>query len=49
MHVGILGSGSVATTLAGGFLRHGHDVMLGTRVSREALELGVHAGAGGGR
>lgn len=31
MHVGILGSGSVATTLAGGFLRHGHDVMLGTR------------------
>src|SRR5690349_20568317 len=31
MKVGILGSGEVATTLAGGFLKHGHDVTLGTR------------------
>ncbi|MDD5543277.1 MAG: NAD(P)-binding domain-containing protein [Acidobacteriia bacterium] len=31
MKVGILGSGDVAKTLAGGFLRHGHEVMLGTR------------------
>jgi hypothetical protein len=31
MKVGILGSGDVAKALAGGFLRHGHDVMLGTR------------------
>jgi len=31
MRVGILGSGDVAKTLAGGFLTHGHDVMLGTR------------------
>ena len=31
MNVGILGSGSVATTLGAGFLAHGHHVMLGTR------------------
>jgi predicted dinucleotide-binding enzyme len=31
MNIGILGSGGVATTLAGGFMQFGHDVMLGTR------------------
>lgn len=31
MRVGILGSGDVAKTLAGGFLKHGHFVMVGTR------------------
>ncbi len=31
MRVGILGSGDVAKTLAGGFAGHGHEVMLGTR------------------
>ncbi len=31
MKVGILGSGDVAKALAGGFLKHGHQVMLGTR------------------
>ena len=31
MKVGVLGSGEVAQTLGAGFLRHGHDVMLGTR------------------
>jgi predicted dinucleotide-binding enzyme len=31
MKVGILGSGVVAQTLAGGFIRHGHEPMLGTR------------------
>lgn len=31
MKVGILGSGDVAKALGSGFLRHGHDVMLGTR------------------
>ncbi len=31
MRIGILGSGDVAKALAGGFLKHGHDVMLGTR------------------
>lgn len=31
MKIGILGSGDVAKALGGGFLKHGHDVMLGTR------------------
>jgi 8-hydroxy-5-deazaflavin:NADPH oxidoreductase len=31
MNIGILGSGSVATALAQGFLKHGHGVMLGSR------------------
>jgi hypothetical protein len=29
--VGVLGSGDVAKTLASGFLKHGHEVMLGSR------------------
>jgi predicted dinucleotide-binding enzyme len=33
MKVGVLGSGEVATVLASGFLKHGHDVMMGTRTS----------------
>jgi hypothetical protein len=31
MNVGVLGSGDVAKTLGAGFVKHGHDVMLGTR------------------
>lgn len=31
MKVGILGSGDVGRTLAAGFLKHGHQVMVGTR------------------
>jgi len=31
MKIGIIGSGDVARTLGGGFLKHGHDVVLGTR------------------
>jgi 8-hydroxy-5-deazaflavin:NADPH oxidoreductase len=31
MKIGVLGSGDVAKTLAAGFLRHGHEVMMGTR------------------
>jgi predicted dinucleotide-binding enzyme len=31
MKVGVLGSGDVAKVLGGGFLNHGHDVMIGTR------------------
>jgi len=31
MKVGIIGSGDVAKTLASGFLKHGHEVTLGTR------------------
>jgi predicted dinucleotide-binding enzyme len=31
MKIGILGSGDVAKALAGGFIKHGHDPMIGTR------------------
>ena len=31
MKVGVLGSGDVAKVLAAGFLKHGHDTMVGTR------------------
>ena len=31
MRVGVLGSGTVGQTLAGGFLKHGHQVVVGTR------------------
>ena len=31
MKVGVLGSGDVARVLASGFLKHGHDVVMGTR------------------
>jgi 8-hydroxy-5-deazaflavin:NADPH oxidoreductase len=31
MKIGIIGSGDVAKALGGGFLKHGHDVVLGTR------------------
>src|SRR5262245_31279366 len=31
MNVGVLGSGDVAKTLAGGFVKHGHNVVVGTR------------------
>lgn len=31
MKIGLLGSGQVAQTLGRGFLKHGHEVMLGTR------------------
>jgi len=37
MKFGVLGSGDVARTLASGFLKHGHDVMVG---SREPGKLG---------
>ena len=44
MNVGILGSGNVAQTLAGGFLSRGHRVMLGTR---EASKLAQWLAASG--
>jgi 8-hydroxy-5-deazaflavin:NADPH oxidoreductase len=31
MKVGVLGSGDVAKVLAGGFIAHAHEVMMGTR------------------
>ncbi len=38
MKIGILGSGVVAQTLAGGFLKHGHEVTLGTRTAAKLAE-----------
>jgi len=38
MKIGVLGSGEVAKVLAGGFLRHGHEVMLGTRDSAKLAD-----------
>ena len=37
MKVGVLGSGSVGQTLAAGFAKHGHEVMIGTR-EKDKLE-----------
>jgi predicted dinucleotide-binding enzyme len=45
MNVGILGSGDVAKSLAAGFLKHGHKVMLGTRdTTKLANWLETHQG-----
>jgi len=38
MKIGVLGSGGVATTLASGFLKHGHDVMAGSRTPEKLKE-----------
>src|SRR5262245_43131225 len=38
MKVGVLGSGDVAKVLAGGFLKHRHEVMLGTRSPAKLTE-----------
>ena len=46
MKVGILGSGGVAKTLAGGFLKHGHEVMLGTREPAKLAEWTAQNPAG---
>lgn len=40
MKIGIIGSGVVATTLAGGFLKHGHDVTVGTREPAKLADWG---------
>ncbi|MFA7330601.1 MAG: NAD(P)-binding domain-containing protein [Candidatus Delongbacteria bacterium] len=39
MKIGVLGSGVVARTLAAGFLRHGHQVCLGTRDTGKLADL----------
>jgi 8-hydroxy-5-deazaflavin:NADPH oxidoreductase len=36
--IGVLGSGDVAKTLAGGFIKHGHETMVGTRDSAKLSE-----------
>jgi hypothetical protein len=38
MKIGIIGSGDVAKTLGGGFLQHGHEVVLGTREGGKLAE-----------
>src|SRR5213594_119705 len=38
MKIGVLGSGDVAKTLGGGFLKHGHDVMMGTRTTAKLAD-----------
>src|SRR5438105_5061400 len=38
MKVGVLGSGDVGKALAGGFIKHGHDVMMGTRTSSKLAD-----------
>jgi predicted dinucleotide-binding enzyme len=38
MKIGVLGSGDVAKVLASGFLKHGHDVMVGTRTASKLAD-----------
>ena len=50
MKIGVLGSGIVAQTLAAGFLKHGHEVMMGTREAAKLAEWrgknpGAHVGS----
>jgi predicted dinucleotide-binding enzyme len=40
MKIGVIGSGDVAKILGGGFLKHGHDVMMGTREPAKLAEWG---------
>jgi predicted dinucleotide-binding enzyme len=39
--IGVLGSGDVAKTLGSGFLKHGHDVMMGTRSAAKLADWGA--------
>lgn len=46
MKVGVLGSGDVAKTLAGGFLKHGHAVKVGSRSPAKLADwLGKNSGS----
>ncbi len=49
MNIGILGTGDVGRTLAGGFLQHGHAVTVGTRdpKSEKARQLAATLGPSG--
>jgi len=42
MKVGIIGSGAVAQSLGAGFLKHGHEVMLGTRDAGKLADWHKH-------
>ncbi|HEV3416867.1 MAG TPA: NAD(P)-binding domain-containing protein [Pirellulales bacterium] len=46
MKVGVLGSGDVAKVLASGFLRHGHDVTVGTRDAAKLADWKKQNGKG---
>ena len=46
MKIGIIGSGLVGQTLANGFLRHGHDVLLGTNTPAKRDDLRAKTGGG---
>jgi predicted dinucleotide-binding enzyme len=49
MKIGVLGSGDVAKTLAGGFIKHGHQVVLGTRDASKLKDfLAQHPGGQAG-
>ena len=41
MNIGVLGSGDVAKTLASGFLKHGHQVMIGSRTPEKLADWAV--------
>ncbi len=45
--IGIIGSGIVARTLGNGFIKHGYDVMLGTRNAAKLADWKTNAGAKG--
>jgi len=47
MKVGILGSGAVAKALAGGFLKHGHELMFGTRTPAKLADWAARNGKSG--
>ncbi len=47
MKIGILGSGVVGQTLANGFIKHGHEVMVGTRSPEKLTEWKAKAGESG--
>jgi predicted dinucleotide-binding enzyme len=42
MKIGLLGSGEVSQTLAGGFLKHGHEVTVGTRDTAKLADWAKH-------
>jgi predicted dinucleotide-binding enzyme len=47
MKVGVLGSGDVAKVLAAGFLKHGHEVTIGSRTPSKLSEWGKQNPKGG--
>jgi len=48
MKIGVIGSGTVGQTLASGFLKHGHEAMIGTREpSSDAMKKWTAANPGG--